>query len=116
LVGFSLSLGRLAVDTPRALKFVGFENGYKPGSLLYIVNETYFQYFSLLIFLVSAVVMVVVSLATAPPNPDQLRGLTCGWLLSEDLRQTRAGGGTLDVVGTLVVLGLIASAYIYFSG
>ncbi len=116
LVGFALGLARLAIDTPRSLNFKGFENGYSEGSLLYIVNETYFQYFSLLIFLVSALVMVVVSFATSPPDPRQLQGLTYGSLTPEDRRQTRESWGTLDVVGTLIVLGLIASSYVYFSG
>jgi SSS family solute:Na+ symporter len=116
LVGFSLSLARLAIDTPRALKFEGFEQGYTEGSLLYIINETYFQYFSLLIFIVSAIVMVSVSLATRAPDPNKLQGLTFGSLSEEDRRETRQSWSAIDVVVTLVVLGLIASAYLYFRG
>ena len=43
---------RLAVDTPVSLGLEGFENGYPAGSFLWIVNNIYFQYFSLLIFLI----------------------------------------------------------------
>ena len=39
-------------------------NGYAHGSFLWIVNNIYFQYYSLLIFLVSSVAMVVVSYMT----------------------------------------------------
>ena len=42
-------------------------DGYAPGSFLWIVNHIYFQYYSVLIFLVSAAVMIAVSYATAPP-------------------------------------------------
>ena len=65
---------RLAVDTPVTLKMAGFEAGYPDGSFLWIVNHIYFQYYSLLITLVSIVTMFVVSYMTAPPSPAQLVG------------------------------------------
>ena len=37
-----------------ALGLSGFEHGYSEGSFLWIVNKTYFQYFSVLITIVSA--------------------------------------------------------------
>ena len=49
----------------RVARLAGFENGYTEGSFLWIVNKTYFQYFSVLITIVSAIVAVAVSLATA---------------------------------------------------
>ncbi len=50
-----------------------FENGYAEGSFLWIVNNMYFQYYSLLIFIVCVVVMIVVSYAdrTAGCPEDQ---------------------------------------------
>ena len=60
-------LFRLAVDTPVTLGLAGFEHGYAPGSFLWIVNNIYFQYFSLLIFLICVATMIVVSYATPPP-------------------------------------------------
>ena len=61
MVGFVLGMFRLAVDTPVTLKMAGFEAGYPEGSFLWIVNHIYFQYYSLLITLVSIVAMFVVS-------------------------------------------------------
>ena len=58
IVGFCLGIFRLAVDTP--IK-VNEDFSYTEGSLLWIVNKIYFQYFSLLIFLVCSAVMIVVS-------------------------------------------------------
>ena len=55
MVGFALGAFRLAVDTPVTLKMAGFENGYPEGSLFWIVNHIYFQYYSLLITIVSIV-------------------------------------------------------------
>ena len=40
---------RLAVDTPVSLGLAGFEHGYPSGSFLWIVNNIYFQYYSVLI-------------------------------------------------------------------
>ena len=49
------------------LKLAGFEDGYTEGSFLWIVNNIYFQYYSLLIFVVCVVVMIVVSYLTEAP-------------------------------------------------
>src|SRR5690606_4331402 len=51
LVGFAMGLFRLLVDTPVSLGLEGYQAGYPEGSLLWIVNNIYFQYYSLLIFL-----------------------------------------------------------------
>ena len=67
VVGFIMGIFRLIVDTPVSLGLAGFEHGYAEGSFLWIVNNIYFQYYSVLITLVSIVVMVGVSYATAPP-------------------------------------------------
>ena len=72
LVGFGLGLWRLAVDTPVSLQWEGYQDGYAPGSLNYIINNMYFQYFSLLIFLVSTAVMVLASYATRAPSEERI--------------------------------------------
>ncbi len=74
VVGFAMGVFRLAVDTPVTLKMAGFEAGYPEGSFLWIVNHIYFQYYSLLITLVSIVTMFVVSYMSAPPSAAQLVG------------------------------------------
>ena len=51
IVGFLLGIFRLAVDTPVSLGLGGFENGYAEGSFLWIINNIYFQYFSVRIFI-----------------------------------------------------------------
>src|SRR6202171_1160461 len=68
LVGFALGLFRMLVDTPVTLGLTGFKDGYPEGSFLWIVNNIYFQYFSVLITLVSAMVMIGVSYATREPD------------------------------------------------
>lgn len=116
LVGFLMGVFRLAVDTPVSLGLPGYEHGYAPGSLLWIVNKTYFQYYSLLIFVVSIVVMVLVSYLTAPPDAQRLSGLTFATLTPEHRRQSRASWTVADVIASAAVLAAILAAYLYFRG
>ncbi|MEN6424770.1 MAG: Na+/glucose cotransporter, partial [Phycisphaerales bacterium] len=105
-----------AVDTPMKLKSVFPDFKYAEGSFLWIVNNIYFQYYSVLIFLTCSIVMIAVSYATAAPDYDKIRGLTFATQTAEDRRQSRMSWTKGDVVFTCVVLALILAAYIYFSG
>ncbi len=116
VVGFIMGLFRMLVDTPVTLGVKGFEDGYTPGSFLWIINNIYFQYFSVLIALVSAVVMVVVSFATAEPDYGRIRSLTYGTATEEDRTRTRAGWGWQEVAASAFVLSCIIGAYVYFTG
>ncbi len=113
IVGFVVGLFRMLVDTPVTL-IKGYQ--YPEGSFLWIVNNINFQYFSILITLISAVVMVVVSYLTPEPNQAQIKSLTFGTTTHEDRSQTRASWGTTEVVASVVVLVCILGAYIYFRG
>jgi len=116
LVGFSIGLFRMLVDTPVSLGLTGYAGGYTPGSFLWIVNNIYFQYFSVLITLVSAAVMVGVSLATSTPDYARLNGLTFATVTASDRRESRANWDWRDVAASAVVLVCILAAYVYFRG
>jgi SSS family solute:Na+ symporter len=116
IVGFLMGIYRLAVDTPIALKLEGYENGWTEGSLPWIVNHIYFQYYSLLIFVVSCVAMVVVSYLTAAPSEERILGLTYGTLTDQHRRESRASWSGLDVFASAAVMVAIVAAYIYFRG
>jgi SSS family solute:Na+ symporter len=121
LVGFVMGIFRLAVDTPVKLKLFGVDQSgnaieYAQGSFLWIVNHIYFQYYGLLIFLVSVLAMVVVSYMTAAPSMQQIQGLTYGTRTEEQKRQTRESWGAVDVFTSFVVIAAIIAAYIYFRG
>jgi SSS family solute:Na+ symporter len=94
----------------------GYAGGYDTGSFLWIVNNIYFQYYSLLIFLVSSAVLVGVSYATEAPDPAQLRDLTFGTMTEELRRESRASWSQIDVINSGLVVALILAAYIYFNG
>jgi SSS family solute:Na+ symporter len=116
LVGFVLGVLRLLVDTPVTLGMAGYENGYTEGSLFWIINNIYFQYYSLLIFLVSVAVLIGVSYMTPAPSERQLEGLTYATITAEQRRVTRGSWTQVDVMTSGAVLVLIAAAYVYFSG
>jgi SSS family solute:Na+ symporter len=104
------------VDTPVMLKMEGYANGYTQGSFLWIVNNIYFQYFSLFIFVVCVAVMIVVSYLTAPPSEEKIRGLTFATTSAEDRAKSRASWNKSDVIASVVVCVLILMAYLYFTG
>lgn len=116
LAGFALGVFRLLVDTPVSLGLSGLAGGYPEGSFFWIINNIYFQYYSLLIFVVSCVVLIGVSYMTAPPAEAQLAGITFGSVTEADRRETRASWNAWDVAGSALVIGLILLGYLYFNG
>ncbi len=115
-VGFGLGVFRLAVDTPVTLGLWGDGVGYAAGSFLWIVNHVYFQYYSLLIFGLLALVMLGVSLATPPPEPEKLAGLTRATVSAADRAASRASWNRFDVLASGAVLVAIAVVYGSFRG
>lgn len=113
VVGFVVGIFRMAIDTPITL---GLFKSYPEGSFFWIVNNINFQYFSILITVVSAVVMVVVSYMTPVPNQPQIQGLTFATATEEDKARTRASWNKWDVIGSLAIMVCIVFAYIYFTG
>lgn len=113
VTGFALGLLRLAVDTP--VKLV--ENfAYTQGSFFWIINNIFFQYYSLLIFIVCVIVMLVVSYMTEEPAYAKIDGLTYATTSHEDRAASRASWSRGDVIASGVVLALIMMAYLYFTG
>jgi solute:Na+ symporter, SSS family len=111
IVGFAIGLFRMAVDTP-----VSFGHVYTPGSFFWIVNNINFQYFSILITIVSAVVMVGVSYVTAEPDYAKIGGLTFATTSQEHRAATFASWDWREVAASVFVLAVIAFGYIYFNG
>ncbi len=116
VVGFILGVFRMAVDTPVTMKLSGFANGYTQGSFLWIVNNINFQYFSILITLVSVAVMIGVSYLTPEPDYARIKSLTYGTATDEDRAKTRASWSAKEVIFSCLILCAISFAYIYFTG
>jgi len=112
LVGFGMGLFRLVVDTP--VKLMG--TTYEEGSFLWIVNNIFFQYYSLLITIVCIIVFMGVSYATKAPDYAKIGGLTYSTLTVEDKKATRESWNTKDVVLSVLLVATIIAIYTYFTG
>ena len=113
VVGFILGLFRLIIDTPVKLMH---DFSYAKGSFFWIVNHIYFQYFSIIIFVVCVVVMVVVSHLTAVPKYDHISGLTYGTVTSEDKKKSRSSWNMMDVITSVLLVAIIVVIYLSFRG
>ena len=116
IAGFGVGIFRMVVDMPVTLGLTGFEHGYAEGSFLWIVNKIYFQYFSVLVTIISAIVAVVVSLATGQPDYSTIGGLTYGTATESHDAETRRSWDWRDVAASVFVLCAILGAYLYFRG
>jgi len=121
IVGFVLGAFRMMVDTPVTLGLFGLDaagaaKGYPEGTFLWIVNNINFQYFSILITLVSAFVMVTVSYLTPAPAYQQIQSLTFGTTTADDRAKTYASWDWREMAASGLVLACILFAYLYFRG
>ncbi len=112
LVGFAMGLFRLAVDTPVKL----YGTSYAEGSFLWVVNNIFFQYYSLLITIVCIIVIIAVSYATQKPDYAKISGLTFSTMTPEDRLKTRASWSAKDVILSVLLLAAILACYLYFTG
>ena len=111
IVGFLMGIFRLAVDTP--VKLLG--TTYTQGSFFWIVNNIFFQYYSLLIFLVSIAVMIGVSYMTKEPSYEKLDGLTFSTTSADQRKENRSSWGVKEVVASVILVLAILAIYLYFS-
>ena len=112
-VGFLMGLFRLAIDTPIKL---ADDFSYEKGSFLWIVNNIFFQYYSLLITIVCIVVFIAVSYTSPAPSYDKISGLTFSTMTDADRLKTKSSWETKDIVSSVIVIALILAAYLYFRG
>jgi len=85
-----------------------------PDWLVYI-GQYNFLFASGWLLLISIVVIVGVSLLTAPPKYEQIVNLTYATTTPEQKKEIRESWGLVEVLMTVVVLGLVLGLYLYFS-
>jgi SSS family solute:Na+ symporter len=104
LSGFVLGMGRLVAELSR---------GSLDGMLLSYATMN-FLHFAIFLFVVCSVILVVVSLATPPPAPDKVAGLTFATKTTVQTSepQWRAKDRMLSIVLVVIVL----AVWIYFRG
>ncbi|MBP5320457.1 MAG: sodium:solute symporter [Kiritimatiellae bacterium] len=99
-LGFILGMMKLAVNA-----IWGGEDGFA------LIQDFYF---SGLLLAVSIAIVVIASLSAPPPDPAHLNGLNFACLDKDYRRENRASWNWVDVVGSIVVVGLVICAYAYF--
>jgi len=112
ITGFLMGVFRLIIDTP--VKLSG--HAYTEGSFLWVMNNIFFQYYSLLITVVCILVFLIVSYATKPPEYAKISGLTFSTLSEQDRLENRATWNWKDVVLSILMVALIVAIYSYFTG
>lgn len=75
-----------------------------------------FSHFAIFNFVMCVLVAVVVSLATAKPSLEQIKGLTIGTLTPEQRKANRESYTKLDLLISLLLLAIVVSILIYFRG
>lgn len=105
-VGFILGMGKLTIQT-----FFGTGKLENPAILAAIGNFNAY-YACGVLFLATAIVLIVVSLATKAQDPEQIKGLTFSSINKEEVR---ASIHPVDIVTTLIVVAAILTIYLYFS-
>ncbi|MBN1805116.1 MAG: sodium:solute symporter [Sedimentisphaerales bacterium] len=113
IIGFALGLIRMGIDTPVKLLE---DFSYNEGSFLWIMNNIFFQYYSLFIFIVCILVMVVVSYMTEPPSYEKINGLTYGTTTAEDKEKSRSSWTKSDLFFSILLMIIIVAIYLYFTG
>jgi SSS family solute:Na+ symporter len=105
-LGFALGMTKLMIQA-----FFG-EGKIESPAFLAAIGDFNFLYFSGVLFLICVITIIVASRTAPPPDRERIRGLTFD---SIDRAAVRASWDGKDVAATIVVLGLVAAVYIYFS-
>lgn len=109
VIGFVIGMGKLTIQT------MAKSGGLASDGMLRAIGDYNAYYFSGVLFVFSAVLVVLISMATPAPSEAQVRGLTYASTTAEQRAENRASWGMPEVLGTAVVLGMVLAVYLYFS-
>jgi solute:Na+ symporter, SSS family len=108
VTGFVLGMSKLAVEA------VVSQKGILSGPL-WVVAEFNFLYYSGVLLVISTVIIIGLSLLTQAPAESKTKGITWAGLSDENRKAIKESWNKWDVIGTAVVLGLVAGMYLYFT-
>jgi len=110
-IGFVAGMGKLTLQA-----LTGGNDPYITSpQWLVDVGQYNFLFASGWLLLISIVAIVGVSLLTSPPNYEKIAGLTYATATAEQKKERRESWGLIEVLMTVVVLGLVLGLYLYFS-
>ncbi|MFT4176748.1 MAG: sodium:solute symporter [Luteolibacter sp.] len=109
VIGFVAGMFKLTVQTLTKSGAIG------EGSFLYAIGDYNGYYACGWLTLLSALIIIAVSLSTPPPSAEKVHNLTFGTMSPEARKEWKDSIGAGDYLGTLAVLGIILAGYLYFS-
>jgi SSS family solute:Na+ symporter len=112
LVG--LAFGFIAGMTRLALQVLHEKAGIEWPAFLQVIIKINWLYFSFILFVLTCLVIFVVSQFTPKAPPEQLAGLTYKSVSAQQTADDRQTYGLWEVFHTVVIVGIVASIYIYF--
>ena len=80
----------------------------------YIFYDVNWLFFCGWMFLFCIIVIIVVSLLTKAPAPEQIKGLVFGTASEEQKAETRASWDKWDIIHTVIILAITVAFYWYF--
>jgi solute:Na+ symporter, SSS family len=108
IVGMAVVFIRLSLELA--------SDSLNPNSFLYAFGNVNFLTFSSWFFLFSILVCLVVSMTSAAPSAEQIKGLTFSTLSAEQKTENRASYNSWDIVFSLVVLAIVVYIMTSFTG
>jgi SSS family solute:Na+ symporter len=108
IYGFIMGMTKLTIEA------IVSANEITTGPLAAIA-EFNFLYASGTLMLISICIVIVLSHLTKAPELEKIRGLTYGTLSADDKKDIHASWDKWDVLGTMVVMGLVLGMYLYFT-
>jgi SSS family solute:Na+ symporter len=109
VVGFVLGMGKLTIQS------MAKTGGLAEGGLMRAVGDFNGYYYSGVLFVFCALLVIAISMVTAAPSEAQVRGLTYASTTPEQRAENRASWGTPELAGTAVVLAMVLGVYFYFT-
>ena len=106
ITGFVLGMGRLFAELGKS----------SLSGLLYLYADINFLHFALLLFVICTAVLVIVSLVTPPPPDEKVAGLTFQTTDRDSKSSSDTAWRRRDLQLSVVLVGIIAAVWIYFSG
>jgi len=120
LIGFLIGMFRLAlmIFDPGTHFDETTQKLMTDPSLRYGIYKFLLQFnwlnFCVFLFLLTILIMVVISLFTPKAREEQLKGLTYFSQTPEQIAETRSSWSAIDIITSLIVVGLCVAFYIYF--
>ncbi|MGA4644746.1 sodium:solute symporter [Limisphaera sp. 4302-co] len=108
--GFVLGMLKLTIQV-----FFGKEKQFQEPAWLAAIGDFNFLYATGVLFAISALVMIVASLLTAPPPEEKVRGLTYGSIHQEAAEEIRKSWDAGNIFMALFILAGVLGMYLYFS-